>query len=363
MSDNFLLPSKKFGYLQRLQTQYQKGLDFLLLEILETAKVFIRQAVDSDFGCTGHDMILFLPLVIFLKIDLNEQEKYQNQIRDDLNRAIGNSIRHEYCSEVCFVVAHENDSEYQQAEFFSDAPQVEPESLSFWQTDYVRVFISHSSKDKKYVSALKQSLKTYGMCAFVAHDDVPVMQDWEPAILNGLRTMEVMLLFITENFNSSAMTNQEIGFALARNVPILSLKFANDPPKGFQISAKQALSGIRVEESVSTAFKVYETLKENVPHLSEFFQSSLIQSFIKSQNFDDAKRKLQLLQSCITKLSNSQEEAIVAAFKVNSQLDGYYIKNNLTDFLKKTTGKEYRIVGDTLELANPIHSIYEDVPF
>jgi hypothetical protein len=57
MSDNFLLPSKKFGYLQRLQTQYQKGLDFLLLEILETAKVFIRQAVDSDFGCTGHDIV------------------------------------------------------------------------------------------------------------------------------------------------------------------------------------------------------------------------------------------------------------------------------------------------------------------
>ena len=83
------------------------------------------------------------------------------------------------------------------------------------------------------------------------------MKTWQLEIEKGLETMEVMLAFVTDDFHNSTWTNQEIGYALGKSVPIISVKLETKSPQGF-IGSKQALRGHldRPEELASAIFQV-----------------------------------------------------------------------------------------------------------
>ena len=66
------------------------------------------------------------------------------------------------------------------------------------------------------------------------------MEVWKHEIEKGLQTMDVMLALITNDFHKSVWTNQEVGFALGNNIPVISLKLGVTDPNGF-LSDKQAL--------------------------------------------------------------------------------------------------------------------------
>jgi hypothetical protein len=64
------------------------------------------------------------------------------------------------------------------------------------------------------------------------------VKTWQQEIEKGLETMEVMLAFITDDFHDSVWTNQEVGYALGKGVPIIPVKFGRNDPDGF-IGSKQ----------------------------------------------------------------------------------------------------------------------------
>jgi hypothetical protein len=103
----------------------------------------------------------------------------------------------------------------------------------------LRLFISHISKDKEKALRLRDCLKVYGVSAFVAHEDIEPTVLWQSEIERALAHMHCFLSIHTVGFSQSNWTQQEIGFAVARRVKVISLKMG-ETPTGF-IGKEQAL--------------------------------------------------------------------------------------------------------------------------
>lgn len=106
-------------------------------------------------------------------------------------------------------------------------------------TSLFRLFISHISKEKIKATRLKDCLAPFGVSGFVAHEDIHPTLEWQDEITRALSHMDAFIAMHTPGFSASVWTQQEIGFAVARDVKIISLKMGEDPT-GF-ISRRQAL--------------------------------------------------------------------------------------------------------------------------
>jgi hypothetical protein len=106
-------------------------------------------------------------------------------------------------------------------------------------TSLFRIFISHISKDKDKAMRLKECLAPYGISGFVAHEDIHPTLEWQNEIERALFAMDAFIAIHTPGFSASYWTQQEIGFAVARSVKIISFKMGEDPT-GF-ISKHQAM--------------------------------------------------------------------------------------------------------------------------
>jgi hypothetical protein len=120
-----------------------------------------------------------------------------------------------------------------------------------WQsTSEFRLFISHISKDKDKATRLRTCLADYAITGFVAHEDIHPTLEWQVEIERALRNMDAFIAIHTKGFSESAWTQQEIGFAVARDAKIISLRMGEDPT-GF-ISKHQGLSrGNRKAEEIA----------------------------------------------------------------------------------------------------------------
>ena len=192
-------------------------------------------------GTHGHDVILFLPLEELTKIDINDQADFGESIRDSLNK-LAAGTENEFYNAVSFELEDEDDAQFQRATPFSTKRSVNPDNLSIWKKGLGRVFISHRDKNKVEARELADALEEFGISSFVAHETIPANEEWRKVIVNGLETMEVMVLFVTDDFHQSFWTMQEVGYALGKNTPIISLKVEKTDPPGF-VSHVQALRG------------------------------------------------------------------------------------------------------------------------
>jgi len=118
-------------------------------------------------------------------------------------------------------------------------------------TNHFRLFISHISAEKTKAVRLKNVLEPLGISGFVAHEDIHPTLEWQGEIERALHTMEVFVSMHTVGFSKSIWTQQEIGFAVGRNIKIVALRMGEDPT-GF-ISKRQALNrGSRTAEEIAS---------------------------------------------------------------------------------------------------------------
>lgn len=114
------------------------------------------------------------------------------------------------------------------------------EPPKYWKDDgRFRLFIGHISNDKDKATRLRECLALYAISGFVAHQDIHPTTIWQEEIERALHSMDGFLAIHTKGFSASVWTQQEIGFAVARGVKIISFKMGEDPT-GF-ISKQQAL--------------------------------------------------------------------------------------------------------------------------
>lgn len=102
-------------------------------------------------------------------------------------------------------------------------------SADFWTDGYLKMFVGHLSSNKSRVSEMKARLACWGICAFVAHEDIEPSREWMDEVEAALETMDIMVALVEPGFRESDWCAQEVGFALGRKTDIIPLRAGEDP--------------------------------------------------------------------------------------------------------------------------------------
>jgi len=119
-------------------------------------------------------------------------------------------------------------------------------------------FVSHSTKDlKDDVGEVGKILDTCKIQNFVADRDAPVGKCLPDEVKKAIIESEVFLVFLTKNSKSSPWVNQEIGYALGRDLPVIPLRKGKVVIKGLIESTKY----VQIQENpLKTMTEVFSKL-------------------------------------------------------------------------------------------------------
>jgi hypothetical protein len=359
----YILSSKILSSLRRLRKYYEKRGENFFRDLIDSCHAYLVEGTDYDNwngGMYGHDLIMFVPEELMDTIDLDVQEDIFRRLKEDLNKTTP-EVESEYIRAVFIREIDEADPQFQASFSFSNEPKARPESVGLWKNKALRLFISHRDNHKATARSLAESLEPYGVSAFVAHESIKPMREWQKEIMNGLLTMEVMLVLLTDDFHESVWTNQEVGFALGNRIPIICVKVGQSDPKGF-IAPHQALK-TSYENIHEAAPLIHRTLIKEIGQEGRL-KEILIEAFISSTSYIDAIENLKRLTETAEKLNQTEFNQIVTGYAQNDQLygcSGIHTRNNwFKRYLESATGKELTFDGKKiLESSNT--SL--DIPF
>jgi hypothetical protein len=202
---------------------------------------------------------------------------------------------------------------------------------TFWRDEHLRLFVSHLATHKKHAASLQRELLNYQISGFIAHKDIEPTKKWQDEIELALSTADCLVAMVTPDFHRSKWTDQEIGFALGRGIPILSVKLGLDP-YGF-LAREQAIQGDGVEEAklARMIFAVFVKNKQTRKRMAE----SLVHRFESSGTFQEAKDNFALLER-VEYWDEHLTRAVKAAVKMNSQVsEAWHVPDKVKIFLKK----------------------------
>ena len=340
MKNDYQLPKRMPNILNRIVSEYEGGKYAHVGTVIAGSQFFIEEGTVTDNwdGELGHDLIFLAPARLMASIPVNTQNDIETMLANDLNRA-SSYIAVEYIANVRFDYLDED--EYISEES-PDNNNTQSESGRLWRQATIRLFISHLATVKRNVHRLSTKLDWYGISSFVAHDKIEPDEDWQEEIKLALQSMDAMLVYITDDFFDSVWTNQEIGYALARGVPIVSIKMGTQDPIGF-ISKRQAINGMGKDLSVN-ALQIKSTLRKKLRN-SPRYRKYALSRFNNAGSFDEAGEAFEDIKPLPT-ITSQTIESLIKSFNSNSQLNECF---KLTDnhkflnWLNEISSAEYVI--------------------
>jgi hypothetical protein len=189
-------------------------------------------------------------------------------------------------------------------------PKVSKKAIKrIWEADsHYRLFLSHKSEVSRKAKGLRDRLSIYGVSAFVAHASIRATLQWQDEIENALYSMAALAAIMTEDFHDSDWTDQEVGFALGRHVPVIPLRLGRTP-YGF-LGKLQALS-CNWDNAAERIVKLLIT------HEGMF--DAYLQAIRDCDSFDNANLLAEILPS-IEELDDDEIAELVDAYNSNSQV-------------------------------------------
>lgn len=206
-----------------------------------------------------------------------------------------------------------------------------------WRSGYFRIFISHLTENKDSAAKLKVKLEKYGIDCFVAHEDIEPSKLWQTEIEKALASMDLLCAILTPDFYKSKWCDQEIGIALGRAIPTISIKKGADP-HGF-IGKYQA---IKAKEKVREVAKdVFDTICK-MDIINHKYFSLLLTLFLNSKNEQEALDWLRLING-ISNFNVNNVDKLTSLYDKNSILKSEAIIKEYNKLAKKigTSEKEY----------------------
>lgn len=179
----------------------------------------------------------------------------------------------------------------------------------------LRLFLSHVSRHKVAVSAIRDALLDCGISAFVAHEVIEPSLEWQHEISLALRSMHALSALITPDFHDSKWTDQEVGWALGRGVPVLPVRLGCDP-YGF-VGKIQAIPG-SLEAPHALADALVRVLLRS-SQVRSTTRSSLVDAFARSGSYAVAKRLKNMVIE-VTDFTEDEKHRLRNACSTNNQV-------------------------------------------
>jgi hypothetical protein len=184
-----------------------------------------------------------------------------------------------------------------------------------WPINGLRLFVSHSGQPRETFEQLRAEFEYLHANFFLAPVQIPGGEVWRPVLLRALRSMDVLISVHSNGFSQSAWANQEIGFALARDVPIEPIQ-NGELPTGFlaQIQGHfwQVGQERQLVQSIFTSLNQRESLW---PKLGEGPANALK----ASHSYAESDRIVAVLLNC-RRFSDRALRAINLACSFNDQV-------------------------------------------
>jgi hypothetical protein len=367
MDDNSVsrrLPHEIERYIASLLQIYKRKNQDLLQRLLVNAEVNIEEhSYDNwDGGQYGFLLHLRVPEAIFSEI-IDVKSNYEEDIKNKINTLI--SISGEFIDLVSIEMQLLEDENWREKSGLVLRPQKHMSDNvleRIWKPVCVRAFLSHKAGRKTEASKLKDELGKYGVSCFVAHKDIKPTKEWVQEIENALFSMDILIALMTEDFHDSKWTDQEVGVAVGRHIPIIPVKIGTDP-YGF-IGKYQALPC--TWEDIPKIAKAILGIILNHPSTKDRAKRAGIHAFKDSPSYETSKYFVTDILPHLERLEAADTEEIVSAFNGNSQIyDCFVAKERLPDLLYKWTRNRYHISSGKLEKTPPRtkRPATDDIPF
>lgn len=307
----FELPRNIERYLAALSKLYGQEGERQLQAIIVNAKTRIHEEWSSDNwngGTYGHALYLTIPDVIYLPL-ARQRNEIEERIRTALQKI--HNIQNEFIEKIFIEmdIPDGTDWRIQSGALLQGTRHVPDDAANrIWVRNQFRLFLSHKSEVKKETAELKDKLSAYGISCFVAHTDIHPTKEWQDEIENALATMDGFAALMTENFHKSDWTDQEVGYAFARGVPIIPVRLGLIP-YGF-IGKFQALS--------CTWANAAEGIVKLLANHDRMFAAYV--SVLKECPSFDRANTLAAILPAIQKPSEHQLDALVDAYNSNLEL-------------------------------------------
>lgn len=163
----------------------------------------------------------------------------------------------------------------------------------FWKPGYFRLFISHISKHKDKAANLQRALLKYGISGFVAHEDIEPTKEWLVEIEKALLSMNALAAILTPGFRDSAWTDQEVGFAVGRDVLIIPIRHGLDP-YGFIARYQGMQAGNRTVGEVARA--THQILASN-KKTKGLYANSIVRLTLEASTPEQAGKWIKILEA------------------------------------------------------------------
>ena len=341
MSQSFELPPKLEKILASLSGYCSQNDMPMLQRLIVNSSYHVHEewVYDNlDDGTYGHAIFFDVPSEIYYEI-FDNLDSVAQELRERINQIA--HVQNEYIHEVFLELQEDSVMENWRENsgvltHASSATAVTPEDQlsELWTPGCLRLFISHKATYKKQASELKDALDYYGVSSFVAHEDIEPTKEWQNEIEKALFSMDAIVALLTDDFNSSKWTDQEIGVAICRRVHIIPIQWGMDP-YGF-IGKYQALIGHN-KDSSSLAKEIYE-LFWTKSNLKERLIESLVTRFEGSESFKHTND----LMEYICRIENASSQIIDRLEKApenNLQVKGARaVERTLPHLLQKLRG-------------------------
>lgn len=337
----FDLPPDIERYLSALSKLYRQQGQRHKLEIIVNAQIRVHEEWSADNwngGTYGHALYLTVPQNIYLSC-VDQRNELQAEIRSDLNKV--HNVQNEFIEEVFIEMEKGEDEDWRRKSgaLQSGERTVLPSATErLWLTGTYRVFLSHKSEVRKETAELKEQIAPFGISCFVAHVDVHPTKEWQEEIANALASMDAFVALLTEEFHDSLWTDQEVGYAIARGVPIIAARLGRDP-YGF-IGRFQALCCGWNEAPAAIA-----KLLIRQPRMLDAYIAALP----RCKGFEEGNMMAKVLPE-IENLTIEQADQVMSIFNGDSQLRGSFGFNGnypskygpgLAKHLSRATGQQY----------------------
>lgn len=206
-------------------------------------------------------------------------------------------------------------------------PGIDP---PFWRKIMFCLFISHLSSEKVFAAELQEALLAYGISGFVAHNDIEPTLEWQTQIETALATADALVALLHPAFHASNWTDQEIGFAMGRGLPVFAVRFGQDP-YGFIGRFQGFVGGGKTPEALAReVFDSYRKNKQSQKRMGEV----LLNLFEDSSSFIAAKARIGYLEQ-LEVWDSSFVPRLEAAAEANSQISGSWGVSERVEILAK----------------------------
>ena len=288
-------------------------------------------------------------------LPVDEERDFKNTLKSDL---IENILPTDASLQNVFFEIEENATSIQQSAGAAPMPRLNEQQLKrIWgEPSNIRLFVSHLALKKTQAHSIKDALKPHGISAFVAHDSIEPHEDWQLEIESALESMHAMLALITADFFESAWTNQEIGYAISRGVPIISLACERQDPQGF-IRNRQAIRG-NLDAIQASKHDVLDVLRKRL-HQHKVWTEMVITQFCESGSFASASSWFDELTK-LDYISPADGVRLINAFNANGQIANCWNVADapaFLDIIERATNQRFKVDPNTngrpMIVANP----------